>query len=277
MKQEVIPAKGHNLKEVPGVAPTFEQEGNIAHFGCVVCGVLFEDAAGENVLAPEDVILEKLISTAEIGGVCYETLEEALNAAKSGDTVKLLHDTVAENVIVRKGVGVDLNGYALTADYVFAVKGTHIVDNSRDNGGVLKVDPNRMMISSGNSDLPIWNGEGFIFVDVLNFQELYTTNAAGQKQYIFLPTFEAIAHQYLVQGMENSRVKIAIRMTWEIDTGSAFQNFVFNDKTVKTIIDSYAGGYYSQAFYATITNSEYADFDLKVVLISDTGVELMCN
>ena len=214
---------------------------------------------------------------AAIGEVGYETVAEALDAARTGDVVKLTADAEEADVIVKEGITLDLNSHALTAGYVFAVNGSDIVDSSSGNTGVLVVDPDYLMISSGNSDLPIWNGEGFIFVDILNFQELYTTNAAGQKQYIFLPTFETIAHQYLVQGMENSRVKIAIRMTWEIETGSAFQNFVFNDKTVKQIIDSYANGYYSQAFYATITNSEYADFDLKVVLISDTGVELMCN
>ena len=150
-------------------------------------------------------------------------------------------------------------------------------DNSAENTGVLLVHPDRMMVSSANSDLPVWTGEGFIFIDVLKFQEMYRTTAQGQKQYIFSPTFETIAHQYLMQGMENSRVKIAIRMTWEIDTGSAFQNFVFNDKTVKDIIGSFNGKNYTQAFYATITNSEYADFALQVVLISDTGVELACN
>ena len=214
---------------------------------------------------------------AVVNGERFATLAEALNAAGNGGTVILLQDAQEKTVALRDNVTLDLNGYALTAQYVFAVKGTNIVDNSEANTGVLKVDPERMMINADNAHLPIWNGEGFIFVDILSFQEMYTTNEAGQKQYIFLPTFETIAHQYLVQGMENSHVKIAIRMTWEIDTGSAFQNFVYNDKTVKAVIDSYAGGYYSQAFYATITNSEYADFELKVVLISDTGVELMCN
>lgn len=214
---------------------------------------------------------------AKIGDVAYATVADALEAAEVGDTVTLLQNAEEDTVTVRKGITLDLNSYALTADYVFAVNGSNIADNSSDNTGVLVVNPDHMMINSGNAHLPIWNGEGFIFVDILYFQELYTTNEAGQKQYVFLPSFETIAHQYLVQGMENSHVKIAIRMTWEIETGSAFQNFVYNDETVKAVISSYDGSYYEKVFYATITNSEYADFDLKVVLISDTGVELMLN
>ena len=264
------------MTHMEAVAPTLETTGQIEHYICQ-CGTLFADADCSTELAPEDVILEKLTGVAAVNGTGYNTLAEALDAAAKGDTVLLMQDAAEDTVTVFSDITLDLNGYSLTADYVFAVKGSNIVDNSADNTGILLVNPDQMMVSSSNSDLPVWTGEGFIFIDVLKFQEMYRTTAQGQKQYIFSPTFETIAHQYLMQGMENSRVKIAIRMTWEIDTGSAFQNFVFNDKTVKDIIGSFNGKNYTQAFYATITNSEYADFALQVVLISDTGVELACN
>ena len=32
MEQEVIPAKGHGMKEIPAVKPTVDAEGNIAYF-----------------------------------------------------------------------------------------------------------------------------------------------------------------------------------------------------------------------------------------------------
>ena len=214
---------------------------------------------------------------ATVGGVGYATVAEALKAAKAGDTVQLLQDTEAAEVIVKDGIILDLNGYALTADYVFAVNGANIVDNSSDNTSLLIVSENNVMISKSNSQLPVWTGEGFVFTEITKFQEVYRTTAEGLPQYIFSPTFESIAHQYLVQGAESSRIRIAIRMTWEIETGTAFQNFVFNDATVKTIIDSFTGSYYKSAFYATITDSKYANFKLQVIMISDTGVELACN
>ena len=214
---------------------------------------------------------------ATVNGVSYETLADALAAAQSGDTVMLMADGEANIVKLIPGVTLDLNGYQLTAEFVSAFKGSDIVDNSEANTGVLSVDPDCMMISTDNSDLPVWNGEGYIFVDILKFQDMDSTTEDGLPQYIFSPTFESIAHPYLALGAANSHVRVAIRMTWDIETGSAFQNFVYNDATVKTVIESFTGSYYSKAFYATVTDSQYANFDLQVILISDTGVELVCN
>lgn len=49
---------------------------------------------------------------AETGGVKYESLQEAIDAAKSGATVKLISDT-RENVSITKKLTLDLNGFTL--------------------------------------------------------------------------------------------------------------------------------------------------------------------
>lgn len=49
---------------------------------------------------------------AEVNGVKYETLQAAIDAAKSGATVKMLADT-RENVTINKAMTLDLNGYTL--------------------------------------------------------------------------------------------------------------------------------------------------------------------
>ena len=59
-------------------------------------------------------------SVAEVGGVKYLSLQEAINAAKSGATVKLLKDT-KENVTISKKLTLDLNGKTLNGGQV---KGT---------------------------------------------------------------------------------------------------------------------------------------------------------
>lgn len=66
---------------------------------------------------------------AETGGIKYESLEEAINAAKSGATVKMLADTYA-NVTVTKKLTLDLNGFTINGGQVedkAAVK----IDNAR--------------------------------------------------------------------------------------------------------------------------------------------------
>lgn len=56
-------------------------------------------------------------SVAEVGGVKYLSLQAAINAAKSGATVKLLKDT-KENVTISKKLTLDLNGKTLNGGQV---------------------------------------------------------------------------------------------------------------------------------------------------------------
>ena len=66
-------------------------------------------------------------------------------------------------------------------------------------------------------------------------------------------------------------------MTWTTETGTAYQDYIYNDDTVSNVVNSYnaANGRYGQVFSAVILNSQYADFDMIVVLISETGVEMV--
>ena len=216
-------------------------------------------------------------AVAKIGDFVYNDLASALFEAMYGDTIVLLADVEQPEIKLIPGVTLDLNGHSLSAEYVSAFKGSNIVDSSEDNAGVLVVDPDCMMISASNAQLPVWNGEGYIFISILRFQEIYGKNADNHTVYQFLPTFETIAHEYLAKGAQNSHVKVVIRMTWELDTANAFQNFVYKDATVAEIVNSYRDNRYNLVFKATILDDKYEGFDLQVLLVSDTGVELALN
>lgn len=56
--------------------------------------------------------LAKIVMVAEVKGKPYETLQAAINAARKGETVKLLNDT-KENVTISKMLTLDLNGKTL--------------------------------------------------------------------------------------------------------------------------------------------------------------------
>ena len=56
--------------------------------------------------------VKQVVYVAETNGVKYESLAEAITAAKSGATVKLLANT-KENVTIDKGLTLDLNGFTL--------------------------------------------------------------------------------------------------------------------------------------------------------------------
>lgn len=66
---------------------------------------------------------------AETGGVKYESLEEAINAATRGKTVTMLADT-RENVTISKKLILDLNGFTINGGQVKG-KATVMIDNAR--------------------------------------------------------------------------------------------------------------------------------------------------
>ena len=66
---------------------------------------------------------------AETGGVKYESLEEAINAATRGKTVTMLADT-RENVTISKNLILDLNGFTINGGQVKG-KATVMNDNAR--------------------------------------------------------------------------------------------------------------------------------------------------
>lgn len=104
-------------------------------------------------------VMEDAVHVAEIDGYWYASLSAALNAAKSGDTVKLLTDTtVAVNMILRdKDITLDLNGHKIT----YSATGT-----AANRAGAL--------IVKGSSHVTV-TGNGFF-----DFDENYAEN--GKKE-----------------------------------------------------------------------------------------------
>ena len=89
-------------------------------------------------------------------------------AGNEGGTVTLLDD-VNENVDLSAGVILDLNGKTLTADTVVTADGSHIVDSSADDTGLLKIkNPNEWTASAANKELAVYDAVagGYRFYEV---------------------------------------------------------------------------------------------------------------
>ena len=244
---------------------------NIAHFSCEVCGKLFAEAEGKTELTPEEVRLDKLPGGAQVNGKYYETVSEALADAKPGDTVTLLRDTVEGTVIVTEDIGLDLNGYVLTATYVFAVNGSNIVDNSADNTGVLKVNANRVMISKTNVQLPVWNGEGYVFTTVI-YRTRVSDQTADKFQFAFLPQFKRSATKLLEDGAEGNKVTIEVRVSWLTQKGREYRYFVFNEGQVDRVVGT--NGAFLLTFSGFSQLAMESDITVEGMVISETGVAI---
>ena len=70
------------------------------------------------------VVIDTTTAVAKIGDVGYDTLQNAITAAKDGDTVTLLQDVVEDVTVAGKSITLDLNGKKITnkAGHTITVK-----------------------------------------------------------------------------------------------------------------------------------------------------------
>jgi len=201
----------------------------------------------------------------------YGNVMDALMEAKAGESVILIQDVEETLVSVLADVTLDLNGNTLTASYMTCFG--DIIDSSEDNSGLLKVSSTRFLIQKNNAQLPVKDGDGYRFVDVLGFNQ----KVKEGPKYIFQSLFEEDAHALLLAGQDITGVTVMIRVSWTQSQGTRTQDFVFNDAMVKGFIDSYGEkeeGKYGQQFALTLLgNTSITNLTFTAVVRSDTGVE----
>ena len=204
-------------------------------------------------------------ASAQTGNVClihgetttyYDTVEAALDEAVEGSRIYLLTNVTAGQVIVKPGVFLDLNGFALTADLVVAADGS-IYDESNGAGKVIVKKENFAVVDSDNGQLPLWNPEDncYIFADV-NYQHML--NLAEDKsyaQYIFIPNFSGEALELLKDGSMDNGVSVKVCLSW--NKGASQQIYTFSQEMVDQVYGSAnANGTLGKVFQLTVTGIE---------------------
>ena len=254
----------HNYESVV-TAPTCTEGGYTTHT-CTVCGDSYvtdeTEALGHSFVDGTCTVCGIGVARNTNTGTNYATVAEALAAAQSGETVILLTDVAENRVLVTPGTTLDLNGYTLTANYVVGFNTSAILDssNSEANGyvpqGLLAVDPDNMVLYEGNGAVPVYNAEkgGYIFVDFL-FQAKATSDGdvAQINMLVTSRTLEVI--DLLKDGAEDNDIQIVVRLTWDSETGTAYQDFVFNEDTIQNVMKSNTGTYggFERMFYVNVS------------------------
>ena len=214
------------------------------------------DADGYLIIKGEAVARNTATRTA------YTTVAEALADAKSGETVILLTDCAEERVLVIPGVTLDLNGHTLTAGYVVGFNTSAVCDssNSAENEyqpqGLLVVDPDNLVLYEGNGTVPVYSPVkgGYIFVDFLfNSSVVKGEGTATVNMLVTSRTLEVI--DLLRDGAADNDIQIAVRLTWNNATGTAYQDFVFNEDTICNVMQSNKGTAldFGRMFYVNVT------------------------
>lgn len=118
---------------------------------------------------------------AEVNGVPYATLEEALRAATAGQTVTVLADVDMSNAyaIVQSGTILDLNGHTVKAFYAAAFG--QIIDSGETKGLLEIAKDNLAMTQATYPMLPVYNeaGTGYVFVSVKPQMDVLTEDESG--------------------------------------------------------------------------------------------------
>lgn len=168
-------------------------------------------------------LVEKM--AVQIGDKAFASLEEAMADAVSGDTVTLLDNVTAGDMILPTGVNIDLNGYTLTVNSILTYASNAFLDTSENVSGLLKIiGENGNMISKDNAQLPVYDnatdagGYRFFAIDVTSCA--VTGENSGTPKYWFKIKAEKFAPLYeLIQA--DSKVEIKVKMTWDGQTADA--------------------------------------------------------
>lgn len=103
-------------------------------------------------------------AVAQVGTTNYGSLDRAVNAAQSGDTITLRDDASVDTIEVPNGVTLDLNGYVLTANTITASAPQTMVLDSKDGVGGIKIAKNdenatNLTLNPRNLQLPLYDAE----------------------------------------------------------------------------------------------------------------------
>ena len=242
--QEEIPALGHSY-ESAYTAPTYTADA-FTTYTCKACGDSYKETHAGTMLT----------GVAAVNGTPYDTLEEALENAEAGATVKLLQAASVDTLLLSGGITLDLNGQELTADQLVAIKNTHIID-STNGQALVKIARDSVSVQNTNAQLLLWDAEagGYRFVEVsLSQQAERKENGDGYFHfYIQGSDANCALQQALVDGGADNGVYVQVKLVWTDVSGNVAQRtFVYSEE----LVAMYAENWTTREFRLTVTGME---------------------
>ncbi len=223
---------------------------------------------------------------AQVGDRKFESLQEAIDAAKAGDTVEVIKDCAIDTMIIPTGVTLDMNDNAVTAQYVIGLNGSKITGNPRSadssSFGKLVVPSNSfaMMTSEAYNDgvaqiAPVYSAEEGLFYFSRILPRLATGGlSVGEDNLTFKFTADTSGYLFNVlknNGMSGTEMSLVVRLEWKTAEGDAYLDFVYNDTFIKAVFN---GG---KVFTLKLTGTDSLEMlegslQVKILFKTNSGV-----
>ncbi len=201
---------------------------NAGYFGII--------GRGETWVLTKDTSITDEEPMAQIGQNQYASVSEALENAKEGDCVQMLADAEVDNLILTKGVTLDLNGNTLTADYVVAFDGNAVID-SVNGVGVLKSE--NVSLDADNGAMPVWDvAVGGYRLFTMKSQQKYREKTEDGFEFIAKPVLDSHANDIFMAQSETNGLTIKVRLNWTSNSGKAVEQFFILDPADTKVIYS---------------------------------------
>lgn len=209
---------------------------------------------------------------AEINGVGYKTLADATEAAKNGETVKLLVDYVCpdKTTYVNADTTLDLNGHMLTVNGLMA--NGDVIDGEVGGNGGLALNENaengRIMLVKNNAFLPLYDATNScyrFFQYELASRGARNGDLANSSKFGFTLYFANKDAYRLLADAANSGVELALDVSWESKADDRVVEFVFNEQ----LMQKFAMAAYEQLSAGTVEKTT------KVLTLTVSGMDAL--
>ena len=210
------------------------------HYGDTVIVPADPVRAGESYLSYDFTGWDKEVTATCAGNATYTaTYQENVElqtylqeAAKEGDTVKLVKDTQVDYLTLGGGATLDLNGYTLTADY-FTSYGT-VVDGT-DGGDALVIVNKGIHVAGDNSFMPIYDtaagGYRFYKYQLQNLGYKTVTGDAGALKIGFRLTLSNTDGYRVLGATTDAKLDLLTYVSWTGALGTF--RYAFTDATLQ--------------------------------------------
>ncbi len=193
--------------------------------------LVFKLTAGQDLYNSKLTFTEVVDSSvAKIGEEKYDSVKAALNAATEADTVTLLADCAVADLGAT--CNIDLNGHNLTVYGDMTSVG--VVSDSKNSTGVLKVTGDMKLLSSEQTQLPLYNEDAagyglYAYTWGENNQSEAVKNDDTAKKFWFQFSFtNDEAYELIASG--TSGLEIGVVLNYTFDGEPAEKTFVFAEE-----------------------------------------------